>query len=100
MSLVCRRVDILSVPTAREIDLSAYPVRAGLGGELVEAGRYAIEVQAKECHGLLCKAGWVILAKSRVTTDHAEIVRECSCRARGVEMTAPPVREVKLPFCH
>jgi len=84
MRLVVRRVGVLSVPAAREINLSADAIRAFLSRQLVELGRDSIEIKAEEGDGLLSKAACIVGTQGRVTTQHTEIIGEGSCRSWSV----------------
>lgn len=76
MRLVIRRVKVLAVPAAREVDLGPDATGASLGGQLIVAGAYAVEVQADESDSLLSKAACIVGSQIRVTTQHAEVIRE------------------------
>jgi hypothetical protein len=74
MRLVVRRIEVLSIPTAWEIYLSANATRTIHGRQLVMLGSDTIEIQTQECHGLLSVAGSIVGAQGWITGNHTEVV--------------------------
>jgi hypothetical protein len=79
--LVVRRVGVLAVPAAGEVNLGPNSTRTLLRRELVVPRGLSVEVETKERHGLLSEAAGIVGAEGCVSTDHPEIIRERSRRS-------------------